>query len=88
MAIVNHNFPLENSMLVTDLEGNPIQDATIRIFDLTAFEAGILDPWIAETTSDSEGKWVDPVVLPDGQSWVVHFQKLNDYGPEHKEITT
>lgn len=88
MAIVNHDFPLENSLLVTDLEGNPIQDATIKIYTLTAFEAGVLSTWVADTLSDSEGKWVDAVELPDGESWVVHFQKLHDYGPEHREITT
>lgn len=88
MAVVNHDYPLENSMLVTDVEGNPIQDAYIRIFSLQAFEAGDVDTWEAQTLSDSEGKWVDPIVLEDGRSWVVHFSKPSGYGPVHQEITT
>ncbi len=88
MAVVNHNFPLQNSMRVVNADGDPIEDVTIRIFDLISFEAGILDTWVAETLTDSEGNWVDPIVLDDGNSWVVHFQKTSEYGPIHMEIVT
>lgn len=88
MAVVNHDYPLTNEMTVVNEQSVPIQDVEIRIFEHTAFFAGDLDTWVAETLTDVDGKWVDQVVLTDGQSWVVHFQKENAYGPEHVEITT
>jgi len=88
MAIVNHDYPLDNEMLVVNEINEPIEGAEIRIYDHTAFFAGVLDTWVASTTTDIEGKWVDPIVLEDGRSWVVHFQKESMYGPDHVEITT
>ena len=88
MTVVDHNYPLDNSMLIVDETNTPVEGAQIRIFDHVAFQAGELDPWVAETTSDVDGKWVDPVVLDDGRTWVVHVQKPSVAGPEHIEITT
>jgi hypothetical protein len=88
MAVVDHDYPLEGEMIVLDEAANPVEDVTIRIFDHTAFFAGDVDTWIGATLTDVDGKWVDPIVLDDGQSYVVHFQKLSVGGPNHVEITT
>ena len=88
MAVVNHDYPLTDEMTVVNDVNEPIEDVTVRIYDHTAFFAGEVDTWVAETLTDADGKWIDPVELPDGQSWVVHFQKEGAYGPDHVEITT
>ena len=88
MAVVNHDYPNTNDMLVVNESNDPIEAASIRIFDQTAFDAGVVDSWEAATTSDQEGKWVDPIVLEDGRNWIVQFQKESAYGPVHVEITT
>ncbi len=88
MAIVNHDFPNADDMLVVDETNNPIEAADIKVYDQTAFDAGVVDVWEAMTTSDAEGKWVDPIQLEDGRNWIVHFQKESMYGPVHVEITT
>ena len=88
MAIVNHDYPVSGALTVVDSENAPIEAAQIRIYDLTAFQAGVLSTWQAATSSDMEGKWVDPITLPDGRSWVVYMEKQNTYGPNHIEITT
>lgn len=88
MAAVNHDFPNINDMLVVSETNTPIEAADIRIYDQTAFDAGVIDVWEAATTSDQDGKWVDPIILEDGRNWVVHFQKESVYGPVHVEITT
>ena len=88
MAIVNHNYPLPDSLKVVDEQNNPIEAAVVRIYGLTEFQAGLLDTWVADTTTDVDGNWVDPIELTDGMTWVVHIQKLTVYGPEHVEITT
>ena len=88
MAVVNHDYPNADDMLVVDETNEPIEAASIRVYDQTAFEAGVVDTWEGMTTSDIEGKWVDPIVLEDGRNWVVHFQKESMFGPVHIEITT
>lgn len=88
MAIVNHDYPNTNDMLVVDETNEPIEGAVIRVYDQIAFYAGEVDTWIGLTTSDVEGKWVDPVAVEDGKNFVVHFQKESMYGPVHVEITT
>ena len=88
MPMVNHNYPLENSLRVVNELNEPIEAAQIRVYELTPFEAGVIDTWYASTTSDVDGYWVDPIDLPAGQTLVVHMQKANTYGPNHVEITT
>ena len=88
MATVNHDFPNPNDLLIVDEMNSPIEAADIRVYDQTAFDAGEVDTWEAMTTSDQEGKWVDPIILEDGRNWVVLVQKESMYGPVHVEITT
>jgi len=87
-VMVNHNYPTIDALLVVNEAGDPIEGAEIRIFRYTAFEAGEIDTWEALTTTDEDGKWEDPIALDDGETWVVHIQKLSEYGPVHVEITT
>ncbi len=88
MAIVNQDYPGTDDMLVVDETNVPIEGAEIKVYDQTAFDAGVVASWEAMTVSDAAGKWVDPITLEDGRNWVVHFQKESVYGPVHIEITT
>ena len=88
MALLNHNYPSEGDMVVTEESGEPIEGAIVRVYDHTAYFADVLDSWEGETLTDVEGKWVDPIEVADGQSWVVWFEKPTMYGPRHIEITT
>jgi hypothetical protein len=87
-VMVDHNYPLTDALRAVAPNGDPVAGAEVRIYDLTAFEANNIDTWVGMTTTDIEGRWVDPIVLPDARSWVVHFQKYSEYGPVHVEITT
>ena len=85
---VNHDYPREGALLVVSENGEPIEGVDIRIFELEKFLAGETTTWVAETQTDANGEWDDTIDLDDGRTWVVHFQKLNVVGPEHREITT
>jgi hypothetical protein len=85
---VDHNYPHAGDLRVVNASGDPIESAEIRIFTLAAFSSGQTSTWVAETTTDINGEWVDPVILDDGETWVVHIQKPTMYGPAHVEITT
>jgi hypothetical protein len=85
---VNHDYPHLGDLKVVDSYGAPVEAVEIRIFELENFLAGETGTWVAETTTDVNGEWVDTIDLDDGRSWAVHFQKLDIVGPEHREITT
>jgi hypothetical protein len=88
MAMVTHDYPTSNALLVVDPDGNPIGGATVKIFNLIDFEANSVDTWIGQTETDAEGKWINPIEVLDGMTYVVLFQKYSEYGPTHLEITT
>lgn len=85
---VDHNYPHAGDLRVVNSSGDPVEGVEIRIFLLSEFESGRTTTWVGETVTDINGEWVDPVYLDDGQTWVVHMQKLTMYGPVHVEITT
>jgi hypothetical protein len=88
MSTTVDNYPHAGDLRVVNASGDPIESAEIRIFTLAAFSSGQTSTWVAETTTDINGEWVDPVILDDGETWVVHIQKPTMYGPAHVEITT
>jgi hypothetical protein len=88
MAIVNHDYPNIGDFIVVNDQNEPIEGAEVRIYESVPFQAGILDSWVGSTTTDIDGRWVDPIVIPDGGSWVVYIQKYSLYGPKHYELIT
>lgn len=87
-VMVDHNYPLLDALRAVAPNGDPVEGAEIRVYDLVAFVAHQISTWIGMTTTDIEGRWLDPIALPDGGSFVVHFEKYSEYGPVHVEITT
>lgn len=87
-VMVDHNYPLVDSLRAVAANGDPIEGAEVRIYEQVAFEAGQISTWVGMTTTDIAGRWVDPIALPDGGNWVVHMEKYSAYGPVHVEITT
>jgi hypothetical protein len=86
--MVDHNYPTTDALRAVASNGDPVENVAVRIYDLVAFNAHLVDTWVGMTTTDIEGRWVDPIALPDGGSWAVHFEKYSAYGPVHVEITT
>ena len=87
-VMVDHNYPLTDALRAVAPNGDPVEGAEVRIFEREAFEAHVVSVWVGMTTTDIEGRWLDPIALPDARSWVVQFQKYSAYGPVHVEITT
>jgi len=87
MAVLNHNYPTAKAMQVVNTNGSPIEGATIRVFESLKFYADQVSTWFAETITDIDGNWRDPIVVPDAADWVIHVQKMG-LGPTHIDITT
>jgi hypothetical protein len=66
--------------------GVPVENANIRIWFKSDFDTGLTDRPLALTKTDVDGKWVDPVFLETGYTYVVQFQKPGSFGPDNVEI--
>ncbi len=85
---VDHNYPHANAMLARYNNGEPIPNATVKVYAHTDFyDDGVTVP-VAETTTDSAGEWQDTILLEDGRTWVVAIQKNTSFGPCRWEVTT
>jgi hypothetical protein len=85
---VDHNYPHTDDMTVLDPNGDPIENVVVRAFTLAAYAADVRDTWLAETTTDVNGKWVTPFLLDESQTYIVHFEKTTMFGPITVEVTT
>lgn len=87
-VMVNHNYPDEDDLTVVDESNEPVEGVVITIFTLANYSAGIVDTWVAQTDTDVNGHWNQPIDLAEAQTYVVHFEKISEYGPTTLEITT
>lgn len=76
-----------NAYRVTDNNGVPIEDAIIRVFTKTDYDAGDFDsPW-AITNTNSDGRWLNPVPVNAGATYTLLINKPHVYGSVSVEIT-
>lgn len=87
-VMVNHNYPDDDDLRVLDEAGDPVEGVVITIFTLANYSAGIVDTWVAQTDTDVNGRWNEPIDLDAASTYVVHFEKISEYGPTTVEITT
>jgi len=87
---VDHDYPTPGNLSVTDEDtGLPIKNVRIRVYAAASYPpAGDEYSWTGATVTDSEGKWLDPLYLPDGTDWVVSFNRNLTYAEKTVEIST
>ena len=85
---VDQNYPTPDFLLAEDEDGNPLQYVFIKIFDAAEFDAGHVDAWEAQTETDIDGKWKDPVYLEEGRDWVVEFSRPTTHETIYVNIDT
>lgn len=86
---VDHDYPTPGNLLVTDNDsGLPVPYVRIRVYSASSYPPSATSSWIGATVTDESGKWLDPLYLPDGQDWVVHFSKKLTYDARTVEIST
>jgi hypothetical protein len=87
-VMVNHNYPSANDLTVVDEANEPVEGVVVTIFTLANYSAGIVDTWVGQTDTDVNGNWNQPIYLDEAQTYVVHFEKVTEYGPTTLEVTT
>ncbi len=72
---------------VTDNNGDPIENAIIRLFTKLDFDAGDFDAPIALTTTDANGRWLNPIPVNAGATYVILVNKPHVFGSVSVEVT-
>jgi len=85
---IDQNYPTPNFLLAEDEDSNPLQAVRIKIFDKTEFDDGNIHTWEAETITNIDGKWIDPVYLSEGYEWVVEFSRTTTHETVYVNIST
>lgn len=63
---VDHNYGGTNALQVVDDALLPVDNATIRAYVDSEFQIGNIDPQPPSTFTNSQGKWVEPLMLDNG----------------------
>lgn len=84
---INHNFLLSGDLAYKTAGGSPIAGAQVRVYQKSVYDTGNLGSPIGVTTTNANGEWTQPVLVPPGFEYVVRFEKPNEYGPDVVVIT-
>lgn len=83
---VDHNLQVEDSLRYMTPGGSPIENAQVRIYFKSDYDAGNLNTPVGVTTTKVDGRWKNPILVLPGFSYVVSFFKPNEYGPDVSTI--
>lgn len=85
--LVDHNYGGEDALRYVTPSGVGIDNATIQCFTKVDYLAGKTSRGyvIAETTTNTEGRWIRPMALDPGE-YVLIFFKQGTYAPTITEL--
>jgi hypothetical protein len=83
---VDHNFRLPDDLAYQTPAGSPIENAQIRLYTKSDFDAGNLDTPLGVTTTNAFGRWITPIFVKPGFTYVAYFEKPKEWGPNTKEF--
>lgn len=83
---VDHDYQLAGDLAYKSPGGSPIDNAQVRIYYKSDYDAGLLGSPVGVTQTDAKGNWKQPVLVLPGFSYIVQFFKPNEFGPDVKEI--
>lgn len=75
-----------DQLRLEDENGEPVEGATIRVFTKLEFDTNGLDNPIGVTATNANGRWVNPVFVNSGDTYVVHYQDDAQIGPVSVEV--
>lgn len=77
---------IDNLQFVAE-NGDSIEGAEIRVYTKLDFDNNDLDTPLGVSVTDKNGRWVNPVPVNTGETYVVQFFKPFQYGPVEQEVT-
>jgi hypothetical protein len=83
---LNHHHGLPDNLRYVTPGGTPIRDAQVRIYFKSDYDTQRLDAPVGVTTTDPNGRWKAPIFVERGFTYVIHFFKPNEFGPDTATI--
>ncbi len=83
---ITADYPLAGDMQYITPGGSPIVGAQVRVYKKSDYDAGNTDIPVGITTTDAYGKWVQPILVVPGFTYVARFEKPYEFGPDIKEF--
>jgi hypothetical protein len=75
-----------DALQLVEENGDPVEGASVRVYTKADFDANELDTPVGVTATDQYGRWVNPVPVNTGDTYVVHFSKDSEIGPVSQEV--
>lgn len=85
---VDHNYLTPDSLRYVTPGGSPIVGAQIRLYLQADYVAGRLTAPMGVTSTDSYGRWTNPILTLPGNTYVIQFLQPGMYGPDTRTIIT
>jgi hypothetical protein len=83
---IDHNYGLPNDLQYVTPGGSPIENAQVRLYLKSDYDAGKLDMPVGVTTTNAFGQWSQPMLVATGYNYVVRIEKPYEFGPDVRVI--
>ncbi len=83
---ITADYPLAGDMQYMTPGGSPIVNAQVRVYKKSDYDAGNLSAPVGITTTGADGKWLQPILVLPGYTYVARLEKAYEFGPDVKEF--
>lgn len=83
---IDHNFGGADAIQYVDPDGNPIDGATIRVYDKAKWDLKLYSQVIGLVKTGADGRWLSPIFVPPGTTYVIQAQLPGTWGPDVTEV--
>jgi hypothetical protein len=83
---ITADYPLAGDMQYMTPGGSPIENAQVRVYKKSDYDAGNLSSPIGITQTGPDGKWRQPILVLPGYTYVARLEKAFEFGPDVKEF--
>jgi hypothetical protein len=84
---ITADYPLSDDMTYRTPGGSPIENAQVRVYRKSDYDAGNLATPVGVTTTNAGGKWTQPILVTTGYTYIARFEKPYEFGPDTREFT-
>lgn len=91
-APVPETFPLDHNTGGTDAlrcvnpDGDPLENVTVRVYDKAKWDAKLYSQVVGLVKTGPDGRWLQPVLVPPGTTYVIQVQLPGAWGPDTVEV--
>jgi hypothetical protein len=83
---ISADYPLPGDMAYMTPGGSPIENAQVRVYYKSDYDVGNLASPVGITTTNAAGKWVNPILVLPGFTYVARVEKPGEFGPDKLEF--